>query len=227
MKKAFVNVVAASLILTAGCFSPDLSKGEYLCDGVATFCPEGLSCIDGRCRAGGDMSVSDGGIVQDLSGPTNDLSFTGSGCRSGGGINITSPKGSTNCFLCAGNFAPSPQTSRASELCAPGWSIPTSAASVDLAKCETIPGFFVAEVPQWWEDGISSGCGVTPGGYKLAGFGGCGMGQDMKKPVACNGFQFGRHVTGFPGSFTIAAPYTPLSTTTTNTRSNYGVICCR
>lgn len=223
-----LTVVAVAALV--GCFDAGVSDREFLCDKERPQCPSGRECIEGRCRSvGADLSVADGGQVVDLAGPVTDLSFSGSGCKSGGGFNVTSPQGSTICFACPGLFAPTPTTSRASELCASGWTIPTSASSVDIGKCNTTEGFFVAEVAVWWKDFITNGCGITKDYQReFPGFAGCGKGMDFTRPVSvpCSGFGMARLDHG-NATLEVIAPFSPVSTTATNERTNYGVLCCR
>ena len=63
--------------LLFGCFAPDLTGAMFLCD-PSHFCPDGYSCVSGRCQIGnGGTSTGDGGA----SGPSGCADGMGSGSQ--------------------------------------------------------------------------------------------------------------------------------------------------
>lgn len=117
-----------------GCFQPNLDGVTLTCTESDDRCPDGLFCISGVCRAKKQDAglVSDGGFGGDAAAPDQATS----GCATAGGIQLGSA------WACAGTFP----KGGAATLCATGFSPCKSPAGIDLAACNQLVGFFVADV---------------------------------------------------------------------------------
>jgi hypothetical protein len=114
--------------VATGCFAPNYDGIVYKCSAEKPACPEGHQCTDGLCLPiTPDMQSSDAGVTPDLASPV--------GCRSGQGSRVGLA------WACSGKF------SSAANQCADGWQPCTSATGVDLAVCNMLPGFFIADRP--------------------------------------------------------------------------------
>ncbi|MBL9004914.1 MAG: hypothetical protein JNJ46_11755 [Myxococcales bacterium] len=137
MTKLLSALGLALVALSASCYSPDLSGVKYACDEVNPYCPDGLECISGVCSKPGTgtepppMQPSDGGAPL-------------AGCRFAGGTDLGG-----GVFACPGEFNRNRSGGRpiASELCAIGASICSSPKTADMAKCNSLPGFFAGTQP--------------------------------------------------------------------------------
>lgn len=212
------RLVFLPVALLFGCFAPDLSGAMLLCDS-SHFCPDGYSCVNGQCQVGtgGNPGGTDGGA----SGP--------SGCADGMGSDVTSSSSGKAAWACPGTYqASSDPTKNADRLCASGFDVCTVADSVNQNTCNNLGGFFLANVAVKWTNSSSS-CGPSAGqGNQTAGFAGCG--KNVSWYVAgissCSGFS--KAMSDWNNNtLQIGSPYNPLTTTTTNSASSNGVLCCK
>lgn len=208
MKKLLIIPVA----FLFGCFSADLSETVLLCD-PSRPCPEGYSCVNQKCQIPGDSSA--------------DMSVAVAGCKDGTGKNV-STNGANVIWACPGKFSAG-KPANASSLCATGWSLCKSGASLDKSICKASAGFFVADVPvkrpenKW--DVYSCGNAV---GKEGPGFSGCGKnvyGDWVIDSQTCNDFNQGRFDTN--GEFRVSGSNLSLDQAVTSSNSNDGVLCCK
>lgn len=192
--------VFAALILS-GCFDPDTSHLTILCDAARPECPDGQSCINNRCTPVGD--VPDGGDTADMT--------LAEGCTSGRGTQLGSA------YACPGAFA----ATFVKQRCAPSWKICTSATGIDLTKCDTLSGFFIADVPGSWT-GTMEMC--TASNMNPIWFG-CGGKQELVRTamVQCGGFPKSMECRATGWSCNAKQDLNQ----TENTNASDGVLCCR
>lgn len=129
--RAIPLIVALAVLATpsAGCFNPDYSNIVYKCSAEKPGCPAGYACSGGQC-----VPSSDGSAPSDAGA---DLAME-SGCADKTGTAV-----GPNAYACPGLFSKGQAASR----CAQGWRLCDKAAGIDLAKCNGLSGFFVAEAP--------------------------------------------------------------------------------
>lgn len=204
--------------LTSSCYNPDLTGVKYSCDEVNPYCPDGLECSGGVCVKPGSttdatpMQPSDGGVPL-------------AGCRFSGGVDLGG-----GVFACPGEFyrnrAGSPT---ASELCAVGASICSSPRTADLAKCNSLPGFFGSTQPIRYngsgnrDDAKNYSCQSTGNPFDRA-VSGCGRltsGQVADKN--CGGFTRVLHCSAVQ-SWTCNNDV--LDNSHENSSAQDGVLCC-
>lgn len=212
------------MVASAGCFNPDLSTADLLCDGVSRFCPDGYSCAEGHCREGqsesGDMvSVSNDGPLP------IDMSIAKTGCSDGKGTDL-STGASVSAFACLGTFeASSDPNKSAVRLCAPGYKVCVQSTGINQTQCGSLFAFYLADVSARAMLPSAFGCGSARSG-ETPGFAGCGAGAGSVVIAACGGF--GRAVFAVGGNgLSVSPPFGPIDTTAQNTSSTVGVICCK
>ena len=219
MSRVF-GVLCVLVVGVSGCFAPDLSMADLLCDGEMRGCPPGYSCVEGHCREVAEetpdlMLSGDAGTVADLSPKA-------SGCRDGNGTDVS---WNSSVFACPGPFAASPDPNKsAGRLCAQSFKLCVSAAAVQSAVCNALDGFFMAEVPARASLPNAS-CGAARAG-ESPGLAGCGKaGSGVYAVPSCAGF--GRAIfAGGPNGIAIVAPYN-LDPSATNLSNSNGVLCCK
>lgn len=191
-----------------GCSDPSTGGTPLTCD-PSHGCPDGFSCIGGRCV----MSVS------------------GQGCA-GSGYDVSRISGTV--YACSGSYA----VGGAGALCATGYSICTSASSIEYVTCEVLPGFYLSATPARQ---IPAGSGfiyqcdaasVNPISNQTPGWAGCGgknvvgvqtvqscMGGFVQAQigVAQSGLSVNKDATG----------YVPIIPHTGNSIATNGVLCCK
>jgi hypothetical protein len=187
------------------------------------------ACLDLSALQGG-FTASDLGAV-DLAGlpPAADAApadLGAVGCRFGRGVGLGSG------WACPGlyNAIPGDATPAASDLCAPGFAICTSAAAIDLSRCAALPGFFASAVamrrPRLSADPADIACG-TASGSDAALFAGCGAGaagETLYRPATpCSGFAVAIDCTV---SSSISCGPAPDLSTAAQYRSDSGILCC-
>lgn len=165
-----------ALLLSVGCYRPDLSNTVFRCTAESPQCPEAHACIDGFCRPTGqqtDQGSGDGGASQ------TDMK---SGCSSGTGFAVG------RAYACPGTFA----MGGAATLCASGWTPCTSATGIDLTACSQLSGFFLADVlgRRKLEAAADSICGAPTTTQNVLAIYGCGqLKQGIHKANnVCQGF---------------------------------------
>ena len=150
----FASRVAATLLIlsASSCFNPDTSRVVFRCDSSHPECPPGQVCgSDNLCiSANPDQNLS-----QDMNSTIDQASSDMAlepGCAPGiTGILVG------NGFACPGVFGAGQATQR----CAAGWSICTSASNLDQVACNTINGFFMGNAPATWSGTpINDACGA-------------------------------------------------------------------
>lgn len=127
-------LAVAVLVPLAGCFNPPLDGVTLTCTSEDPRCPDGQSCQNGICRAEPrDLAASADGMAATDGAPPDQAR---PGCSKGGGVQVG------GAWACAGTFA----KGGAATLCAVGFAPCKSPANIDLAACNQLPGFFVADV---------------------------------------------------------------------------------
>ncbi len=174
----------AFVALATSCYSPDLSGVKYSCDEVNPYCPDGLECSGGVCVKPGSGSDASPMLPGDGGASVAGCRFAG-GTDLGGGV-----------FACPSIFKPNRSGGApiASELCAVGASICTSPRSADMAKCDSLPGFFGAAQGAAYDgrgsynDPNNYSCQSTGNSFNRA-VAGCGrLVKDQIIAKACGGF---------------------------------------
>ena len=213
------KILLFPIAMLFGCFNPDLTAASLICD-PSHFCPDGYSCINGLC-ATGSVGGGDGGTT------AVDMTTTMSGCSDGAGSDVSSGTGKP-AWACPGTYqASSDNTKNATRLCASGFDICAAADTVNQNTCNSLGGFFLANVSVRFQGGSGS-CGVSSGsGGQTAAWAGCGkMIYTVGSAPSCNGFN--RAMYDFNGNnLSINQPYQPLTTTTSNQAGSNGVLCCK
>lgn len=215
-------VFCVSCINPVGCFNPDLSNVAFTCDPVlAPACPDGYICAsDGVCRAAGvlDGGKADGGT--DLAQPPTVEGCAGAGGVPGVGFDVTLA-GKPKSYACPAVYK-NKQGQSADTLCRAPYVVCSSAASVDLAKCDQIgtasAGFFVASSPAHRTSATQVACGA-PSGLQSGLWSGCGS---SAVDIQCQGFKTALEC------FSTSA-FQCFGTTikdTINTDARSGVLCC-
>lgn len=198
------------------CFNPDLSQLTLLCTAERPECPSGQTCINDRCvplaADLGETDASTDASTDTDGGTTPDLSLS-SGCADG------SRNAVGVAYACAGAFT----AGKARQLCAPGWRVCTKSAGIDQTACGTLPGFFIADVPAYFQGNQGNeSCGT--GGQNPLWYG-CGSPRTgVRMGVQrCQGFidLLDCRTTGLAcstGNFSID--------TTANSTATDGILCC-
>ena len=177
-----------------------------------------LEALQGAADTQDAMSVIDLANAADMG--------RASGCASGSGVLVG------RAWACAGiyNANRGDAVPGASELCASGHSLCTSAQGVDLSTCGALPGFFVAAVPlhrpRLSTAPMDLACGAATGSDVLL-FAGCGRGLGTEaifdSANSCAGFSraidcslSSAMTCGTAADLSAAAQYSAAS----------GVLCC-
>lgn len=208
--------------LWAACYNPDLSKVMYTCTQAQPQCPQGHSCYEGRCVSRGSEPPADLGADQ-ATQPPADLAPL-HGCASGRGAQV-----GASAWACPGAFTPGHVQAQ----CAAGFSLCTDAAGIELKTCETVTGFFIANVRGSDNtldcDPYPVRCKYDNGDERPLWFG-CGSVQRIVQrcKAGCSGFA--QVLNG-----TLAYNETPRRFTDSftkdieaqrNTEPTFGVLCC-
>lgn len=205
------KIMLFSISLLVGCFDPDLTTAQLLCDS-SHFCPDGFSCIAGICQMGSGSGSSDGGVLAN------------SGCSDGKGSDVSGSVAKP-AWACPGTYqALADATKNATRLCAAGFSICTMADTINLSTCNNVNGFYLADVPARFGFGNSS-CG-TAGNNQSAAWAGCGKSTSNINNIMCGNFTKAM-VDWQNQQLDINSPFSPLATTTQNDASTNGVLCCK
>lgn len=152
---------AAALVLAlASCFGPATQGLTLTCTKERPACPDGLVCVDGVC---GGAAVPDAAAAIDGGGVDMTPAY---GCAAPGGVSL-----GQGVFACAGSFT----TGGAAGRCASGWAPCKSATGIDLNLCNSLSGFFVADVPGAWTNNfMAPQCRSTMLNSEREVFFGCG-----------------------------------------------------
>lgn len=120
--------------VAASCFNVNPDAIDFLCSVYDPRCPEGQVCIDSHCRP---PATPDGPLSGDLGADAGAMrtDLARSGCANGLGTQVG------NAWACPGTFP----RGNAPKQCAAGFSVCKVAGGVDLAACNKIDGFFVAD----------------------------------------------------------------------------------
>lgn len=209
------KIMLFSITLLVGCFAPDLTATQLLCD-ESHFCPDGFSCIAGICQLGSGSGGTDGGGG----------SLT-SGCADGKGTDVS---GGTvkPAWACPGTYqADGDRTKNAARLCAAGYDICTTAATINQSTCNNVNGFFLADVTVRFQ-GITGSCG-TASGNQVAAWAGCGKSNSSIGSLGGQGCSnFTKAMYDWNNQqLDINSPFSPLAGTTQNDSSTNGVLCCK
>lgn len=210
------KIMLFSITLLVGCFAPDLTATQLLCD-ESHFCPDGFSCIAGICQLGSGSGGTDGGGG----------SLT-SGCADGKGTDVS---GGTvkPAWACPGTYqADGDRTKNAARLCAAGYDICTTAATINQSTCNNLNGFFLANSPVRAQGTNNTACttAATTGG-QTAAWAGCGKTiYSVGSAPDCGGFTRAMYDLAGNG-LRINSPFSPLAGTTQNDSSTNGVLCCK
>lgn len=207
-----------TLLVTAACFNPDYSKITVLCTAADPACPDGQVCVDNICVAtpgtpdgqAADLAMADGSTPADMS--------IQSGCAKGGGQYVG--KGGSLVFACPGTFA----MGQARQQCAAGWSVCTKADTVSLTACDSLSGFFVADVPAYWVGNMGNEtCGTALVNQQWYG---CGSKQtNVRTGKGCQSFQRTLDCV-FGSGWTCSNTMHSLNTTANDTATD-GLLCCK
>lgn len=224
MRRILLILTLAALNLpSSSCFNPDYSHVVFKCSTEKPGCPANRSCVDGIC-----VPVLDGmTMVVDAGadGGNGDLANSESGCAGQTGYEL-----GANAYACPGLFGKGQALGR----CAAGWHLCDKPAGIDLAKCNALNGFFVAEVPahrSLSEQPKDAFCGPSADiDFPLRLFFGCGKLLSYTvdaKPPGCGGF---RRVLDCVSPWDCDTGFSPhsLANSTHGVGSeNDGVLCCR
>lgn len=211
----FPLAFVVSCLGASGCFNPDVSSVNILCSAESPQCPEGRVCDGARCVIPGtgsdadmqaaDMRVSDSAASPDLLGAT---------CT-----DVTRIP-SKRALLCPSKLV----TFTASSVCAQlGMVVCAAASQLDLAKAQSVAGFFVTAQPG---DSLTSTCGGAPSSDRITFF---GVGRITGLPgVEQSSFQ----CSGFSVRTTSNTTTWSCSNSTSvdscfNFDSRQGVACCQ
>lgn len=210
------------VVFCVGCFNPDLSNVKITCDPVlAPACPDGYACADdGLCRPAG---AADGGKADgsaDLAQAPTAEGCAGAAGGPGAGFDVTLA-GKPKSYACPGVYK-NKQGQSADTLCRAPYAVCSSAASVDLAKCDQIGsssgGFFVASAAAHRTSATQVACGA-PSGLQSGLWSGCGSSGIA---IQCQGFK-----TALECFSTSAFQcFGPTINDTINTDGRSGVLCC-
>lgn len=194
-------LVCLAVALAAGCFNPDFSGVVFTCSTSEPFCPPDFTCSSGYC------------VAMEISGP---------GCSSGSGTLI-----GNGVYACTGPFnALSGSSPHAIDLCAAPLHPCTNSTGIDLAKCQTLPGFFAASVPARQDDSApyAVSCGVRNPASQHSLIGGCGgKAQLTPLPQPCSGFTLALDCRADAAWTCNGASSVDILT---NTSASDGVLCC-
>ena len=202
MRTLLLVTLLGSLV---GCFNP--GPPTYKCD-PSNPCPEGLACVAGLCAS---PQASDGAAPPDA---MSDL-MSATGCKKGGGTRLN------GAWACPSAFSPAQP---ASSLCAQGWSLCSSATSIDMTACGNLSSFFVGAVL-----GKASGtgnfvCTGADASYPERTVYGCGTRQGVQTFIPCSGFTKAL----IKGDASWSSPNLATSTDqTTDTSNADGALCCQ
>ena len=195
-------------LLTFSCFNPDLNKVVILCpSGLSTDCPDGQTCILGRCNlpSAGDLSADlPDALSSDMPGDLSTLA----GCKNGAARRL-----GAKARGCVGTFA----AGAAAAQCGDGAVPCTTYAGIDAAACASITGFFVADAPAYYFVTQSNEtCGTSVAGQL---FYGCGT-QGRAGVKMCGGYlrviDLGVAFTSSNGSLAGLSNQDPAN----------GILCC-
>lgn len=215
--RALLPIIALAMLAPAatGCFNPDYSNIVYKCSDEKPACPEGYACSARICQP-----IADGSASTDTG---TDLAAE-SGCADKAGTAV-----GTTAFACPGLF----NKGQAAGRCAPGWHLCDKAAGIDLARCNGLAGFFVAEAPGSRivvvqpKDAL---CQASDGANPVRLFFGCGKLQSYTFDATAPGCM------GFNRVLDCANPWDCDTGVTPHTLANAahgagsegdGVLCCR
>ena len=192
----------------AACFNPDLSKVQIICGTGQPECPEGQKCSLEVCVAEVvDMSLLSDQTVVPVpdSGTPPDLMLTGCKNAQGQKVGIA--------WACPGAFS----TGSAVGQCSANFAPCAAAAGIDLAACQRLAGFYVADQPAYWLGTMSQEtCGTSLGNQLFYGCGSAGRAGSKN----CGSFTV---VADLGGSLKSSnGSLASLS----NTDSAQGVLCC-
>ena len=197
-------LLSVSLLLLACFSSPPTGSIPVRCSDSDP-CPEGWVCRESLC-------VQPGPAAQDMTA-SPDLSIPAVGCASGGGSKL-----SDRVYACPGAFG----IGEARALCSTGWQTCKDAGLVPLTDCQTLAGFYVADVPAHLNPGFTCG-GTTIYERLLMGCGGCVAICCDTGVYQCGGFRI--CIRNKQGSFNMDAG-SSLDKTTNSDPKN-GVLCCK
>lgn len=163
-----------------------------------------IICDGSPCDAVSDLAAqSDAANVADLS--------PAQGCANGAVATYLGP----NVTACARTFA----VGQARQLCQSGWSVPTMATGLDLAKCDTLAGWFSGDAPAYWNPNMTQETCGTAVSQKLS----YGCGSDGRSGYKkCGGFQrvLDTNLTGWDST-------NGSLDNTSNNNPNRGVLCVK
>ena len=208
---------AAALALTlASCFGSSTQGLPITCTKERPACPSGLACVDGVC---GGSAVADAATSTD--GGSADLT-PGYGCANPGGVSL-----GQGAFACPGTFAYGGAAGR----CASGWAPCKSANGIDLSLCNSLSGFFIADVPGAWTNNyLAPQCRSTMLNSEREVFFGCGK-------TGAYSFDAMNPCAGFSRSLEAATPQSKWFCPATdrphvigdckNDSALDGILCCR
>ncbi|MFO0572388.1 MAG: hypothetical protein U1A78_00175 [Polyangia bacterium] len=204
-------------LLSAGCFNPDVTNTVFRCTPEQPQCPAGQVCTDGFCRA---SSPGTDGAVSDAAGGSVDQQSS-SGCADGRGTQV-----GTGRYACPGTFTKGQAASR----CAPTWRLCANAQGIDVAACNLLAGFFVAEAPGSWGGSAQfSTCStVMPG--ENGSFFGCGKvipPYTFDAQMTCYGFKrsLDCYSAGSKWNCIVTGRGQTLAESVNNSATD-GVLCC-
>jgi hypothetical protein len=204
-------------LLWVACYDPDLTSVRFACtgDGQPDDCPSGYTCVQSVCRPPGE--VPDGGG-----------SSTAAGCTNTVGYDVAKDPMGMPVFACPGSFLGT-AASNATTLCTAGYSLCTSADSIDLNKCNTpaVQGFFIARV--FGEHGGSStACGDSA--YSEDLWAGCGHTENIRLvPLSqpCSGFSLARDCDGNTSFNCRGDGNNDRIEAIISSNAVHGVLCCK
>jgi hypothetical protein len=124
-------------------------------------------------------------------------------------------------YACAGGFA----VGQARQLCAAGWHVCTKATGLSLTACNTLSGFFVADVPASYQGAsMNDTCGT--GSASLVWYG-CGSRMTgVRGGNGCQGFSQWLDCNATSVSCANIIAMRSLDTTGDSATSD-GVLCCQ
>lgn len=172
MRAAVVTI----LLILASCFGSQTSGIPLACSKEQPGCPSGLSCVDGVCTQAAPLDQGSGSVT-DSAGTDQSTSY---GCANAGGSQVGAA------WACPGVFG----AGGAAPRCAQGWRPCTAATGIDLTLCNSLGGFFVADVPGAWTNNYLAPLCRTTNDLEREVFFGCGKTGRYSFPAdnACQGF---------------------------------------
>lgn len=213
------NAIPLLCLLLASCFGSVTSPVQCGPEGQ---CAPGRQCISGWCVAQGE--IGDGGSLG-TSDAAADAAVTSPGCAAGSGVAL-----GPRAVACAGTF----EYGGASALCAAGSSPCQDSASVDLAACNSLTGFFVADVPGAWTNNFMAPlCRRTDSMISLSErpmFFGCGRlgAYSFNAQNPCKGFDRSLECATVNSKWNCNNNRDPqYLVNAKNTEAKDGILCCR